>query len=88
MMTGLDGNVDAACLIGSREAEAAVPGITTVEVKQAFGYRAAESLHPAEACARIEAGAQHAFRNPPGLEKPTLEGLDLIEVFVALAAGV
>lgn len=50
-----------------REAELTVPEITTVEVKRAVGNRAAEGLHPREACARIEARTQHALRNPPAL---------------------
>jgi D-amino peptidase len=48
-----------------REAALTVAGITTVEVKRAFGNRAADSLHPAEACARIEASTEQALRNPP-----------------------
>src|SRR4051794_11413838 len=36
----------------AREAESVLPGITTVTVKWARGTRAAESLHPDEACAR------------------------------------
>jgi D-amino peptidase len=44
-----------------REAESVVPGITTVSVKQAFGNRAAEGLHPEESCLRIEAAAEAAL---------------------------
>lgn len=62
-----------------REAELVVPGITTVEVKRAFGSQAAQSLHPAEACARIEASAQRALRNPPALW-PVFEGTVDLEV--------
>lgn len=51
----------------AREAALTVPGITTVEVKRAVGNRAAENLHPQQACARIEAGTQHSLRNPPPL---------------------
>jgi D-amino peptidase len=48
-----------------REAEQTVPGITTAEVKRALGNRAAESLHPARACALIEDRTRHALQNPP-----------------------
>ena len=51
----------------AREADLTIPGITTVEVKRAVGNRAAESLHPKLACARIEAGTQRALRSPPPL---------------------
>lgn len=43
------------------EAEAVVPGITTVEVKRAVANRAAEGLHPDEACSRIEAATTKAL---------------------------
>lgn len=49
------------------EAKLTVPGITTVEVKWAVGNRAAETVHPTEACERIEAGTQQGLRNPPEL---------------------
>lgn len=52
-------------------------GITTVEVKRAVGNRAAEGLHPREACERIEAGAQNALRNPPALGWGFEGGVDL-----------
>lgn len=63
-----------------REAELVVPGMTTVEVKRAFGNRAAESLHPAESCARIEAGTRHALLNPPKPGEPRFEGTVDLEV--------
>jgi D-amino peptidase len=47
---------DSACA----EAESVAPGVETVPVKRALGARAAESLHPAEAAARIEAAADTA----------------------------
>jgi D-amino peptidase len=43
------------------EAEAELPGIEGVIVKQALGRMAAKSLHPAAACRRIEAGAFEAM---------------------------
>lgn len=44
------------------EATAALPGIEAVVVKEALGRQAARSLHPLEACRRIEAGAFRAFQ--------------------------
>ncbi len=61
------------------EAQRTVPGITTVEVKRAYGNRAAESLHPDEACVRIEAAVQDALANPPDLA-PVFDGPVDIEV--------
>ncbi|MGI8679893.1 MAG: M55 family metallopeptidase [Jatrophihabitans sp.] len=58
----------------AREAEAVVPGITTVEVKRAFGNRAAESLHPEESCARIEAAAETALARRADVRGPRFEG--------------
>jgi len=56
-----------------REAESVVPGITTVAVKRAFGYRAAEGLHSAESCARIG--------SDPGVPGPrTIVGAGFIQL--------
>ena len=63
------------------EAQTIVPGITTVEVKRAVGNRAAESLHPSEACARIEVGTQYALSHPPALA-PVFDGALDLEVDV------
>src|SRR5207247_1035061 len=38
-----------------------LPGIETVVVKEALGRQAARSLHPLEACRRIEEGAYRAY---------------------------
>ncbi len=48
------------------EATAALPGIEGVVVKEALGRQAARSLHPAEACRRIEAGAYRAYAERAG----------------------
>ena len=64
----------------AREAESVVPGITTVAVKQSFGNRAAESLHPDEACARIEAAAQLALTDRAGVRAPRFDGPVDLEV--------
>ncbi len=45
-----------------REAQRELEGIEGVIVKEALGRLAARSLHPAEACRRIEAGAARALR--------------------------
>ncbi|HXN03917.1 MAG TPA: M55 family metallopeptidase [Candidatus Acidoferrum sp.] len=43
------------------EAAAEIPGIEGVVVKEALGRQAARSLHPVEACRRIEEGAYRAY---------------------------
>ena len=43
------------------EAATELPGIEGVVVKQALGRQAARSLHPTEACRRIEEGAYRAY---------------------------
>jgi D-amino peptidase len=43
------------------EAAAEIPGIEGVVVKEALGRQAARSLHPTEACRRIEEGAYRAY---------------------------
>src|ERR1700694_410702 len=43
------------------EAKAELPGLEGVVVKEALGRQAARSLHPVEACRRIEAGAYRAY---------------------------
>jgi len=62
------------------EAEAVVPGITTVEVKRAVGNRAAESLHPEEAYSRIQAAATTALRDPVEIPRPLFDGAVDLEV--------
>jgi D-amino peptidase len=48
------------------EAAAELPGIEGVVVKQALGRQAARSLHPVEACRRIEEGAHRAYAQRAG----------------------
>jgi D-amino peptidase len=48
------------------EAAAELPGIEGVVVKQALGRQAARSLHPVEACRRIEEGAYRAYAERAG----------------------
>jgi D-amino peptidase len=64
----------------AREAEAVVPGITTVAVKRAVGNRAAEGLHPEEACSRIEAAATAALETLGDVRSPRFEGAVDLEV--------
>lgn len=64
----------------AREAESVVPGITTVVVKRAFGNRAAEGLHPGEACVRIEAAATTALRTRAEVHAPSFAGAVDLEV--------
>lgn len=66
----------------AREAESIVPGITTVTVKRAVGNRAAESMHPDEACARIEAAAKTALEQAGQVEAPRFDGPVDLEVDV------
>src|SRR3989440_8126041 len=46
------------------EAAAELPGVEAVIVKEALGRQAARSLHPVEACRRIEAGGPRAHAPP------------------------
>ena len=64
------------------EAESIVPGMTTVTVKRAVGNRAAEGVHPDEACARIEAAAKAALEHAGQVEAPRFDGPVDLEVDV------
>ena len=64
----------------AREAESDVAGITTVAVKRAVANRAAEGLHPEEACARIEAAATSALASRDQVRAPTFDGEVDLEV--------
>lgn len=64
----------------AREAAVVAPGITTVAVKTAVANRAAENLHPAEACARIEAAAQAAVAARADVRPPSFPGAVDLEV--------
>lgn len=71
----------------AREAESIVPGITTVVVKWAFGNRAAESLHPDESCARIEAAVESALAGRADVHSPEFDGpvdleVDMLRAFM------
>ena len=62
--------VRAALITGDRatidQAAAELPGIEGVVVKEPLGRQAARSLHPVEACRRIEAGAYRAYAERSG----------------------
>ena len=64
------------------EAESIVPGMTTVTVKRAVGNRAAEGVHPDEACARIEAAAKAALEHADEVKAPRFDGPVDLEVDV------
>ena len=66
----------------AREAAAVAPGITTVTVKWSYGTRAAESLHPSEACERIEAAATAALQDRGPAGPPRHDGPVDLEVDV------
>src|SRR2546422_7556201 len=62
------------------EAAAELPGIEAVVVKEALGWQAARSLHPVEACRRIEAGAYRAYAEQAGRPLYQPEGALLLEI--------
>ena len=62
------------------EARDLIPGVATVEVKRALGARATESLHPAEACRRIETAVPAALAARSGAPAPLLAGPVTVEV--------
>ncbi|MEA4884478.1 MAG: M55 family metallopeptidase [Clostridia bacterium] len=73
------------------EARAAIPGITTAEVKQGLGRYAASTLSPARACALIEDSAAHAVRTrarvrPLVLTSPVSLQVELPQTAMADAA--
>src|SRR5438876_635607 len=62
------------------EAAVALPGIEAVVVKEALGRQAARSLHPVEACRRIEAGAYRAYAEQGGRPLYQPKGPFLLEI--------
>jgi D-amino peptidase len=62
------------------EASAALAGIEGVVVKEALGRQAARSLHPVEACRRIEAGAYRAYAERAGRPLYQPEGPFTLEI--------
>jgi D-amino peptidase len=68
------------------EAAAIVPGIHTVEVKRALGAHAADSLHPEEACAQIEAAVPGALDARASVTPPRYDGAVSLDVDVLTPA--
>ena len=68
------------------EAAADVPGMSAVEVKRALGARAADSLHPDEACERIEAGCVAALERRAEVRPPRFDAEVELEVDVLTPA--
>lgn len=66
---------DTACA----EAESAAPGLVVAPVKRALGNRAADGMHPADACDALEAAAAEAVarRPPPSARSGTSRPVDL-----------
>lgn len=67
-------------------AQREIPGIEGVVVKEALGRQAARSLHPAEACRRIEQGAYSALKNLNRRPIVKLKGPFTLEIDWANAA--
>jgi D-amino peptidase len=64
------------------EAAEVAPGISTVVVKRAVGYLAAECLHPDEACALIEAAVPVALERRADVRPVRFDGPVSLEVDV------
>jgi D-amino peptidase len=64
----------------SKEAKEVIQGVTTVIVKAALGARAAESLHPDEACRLIEEAVPKALEQRDEVRSLRLEGVVELEV--------
>lgn len=62
------------------EAQQLIEGVSTVTVKRALGARAAESLHPEEACRRIEAAVPQALQDRDRVRANRFEGEVEVEV--------
>jgi D-amino peptidase len=62
------------------EAADVVPGMHAIVVKRALGARAAASLHPEEACDRIEAEVPKALASRDAVRPPRFAGPVVLEV--------
>jgi D-amino peptidase len=62
------------------EAQGLVEGVATVVVKRALGARAGDSLHPAEACRRIEAAVPGALSDRGRMKSISFSGPVEVEV--------
>jgi D-amino peptidase len=64
----------------AKEAQGLVEGVATVVVKRALGARAGDSLHPAEACRRIEAAVPGALAHRGAMKSIRFSGPVEVEV--------
>jgi len=70
-----------------REAQALLPGVRTVAVKEAIGAYAAVGPHPARCREAIYAAAREAVANPPAVAPLVLPGPVTLEVRCTTASG-
>ncbi len=70
-----------------REAEALLPGVRTVAVKEAIGAYAAVCQHPAKARAAIHAAAKEVAAKPPAVKPLVLSGEVELAVRFTTASG-
>lgn len=70
-----------------QEAEALLPGVRTVVVKEAIGAYAARCPHPAVTCQAIAEAAREVVANPPSVKPLTLKGPVELVVHLTTASG-
>jgi D-amino peptidase len=74
-------------LAACREAEALLPGVRTLAVKEAIGAYAAICEHPAKTCRDIHAAAKEAITNPPKVTPLVFSGEVELTVRCTTASG-
>ncbi len=74
-------------LAACREAEALLPGVRTLAVKEAIGAYAAICEHPARTCRAIRAAAKDAITNPPTVKPLVFPGEVELTVRCTTASG-
>ncbi|UTF49766.1 M55 family metallopeptidase [Desulfomicrobium sp. ZS1] len=74
-------------LAACREAEALLPGVRTLAVKEAIGAYAAICEHPARTCRAIHAAAMEAITNPPKVKPLVFSGEVELTVRCTTASG-
>lgn len=74
-------------LAACREAEALLPGVRTLTVKEAIGAYAAICEHPAKTCRDIHAAAKEAITNPPKVTPLVFSGEVELTVRCTTASG-
>lgn len=70
-----------------QEAEALLPGVRTVAVKEAIGAYAARCSHPTITCKAIEDAALEVVANPPAVKPLVLHGPVELVVHLTTASG-